>query len=100
MRDAIRLPCCSQDSANTTPFAQRKPTSTGLGEHPLGNRRIPSAIVSLRHNCAALSVRQDRELLGHKDAKTTVIYTHACTEQSEGILKRGGLAVSSPLDVN
>jgi hypothetical protein len=95
MRDAIRLPCCSQDSANTTPFAQRKPTSTGLGEHPLGNRRIPSAIVS-----PALSVRQDRELLGHKDAKTTVIYTHACTEQSEGILKRGGLAVSSPLDVN
>ena len=27
-----------------------------------------------------------------------MIYTHACTEQSERILNRGGLAVRSPLD--
>ena len=31
-------PVLSQDSANTTPFARRKPTSTGLGVHPLGKR--------------------------------------------------------------
>jgi len=35
---------------------------------------------------------------GHKDVKTTMLYTHACTERSERILQRGGLAVRSPLD--
>jgi site-specific recombinase XerD len=51
-------------------------------------RRLPTVLTQEETRC----------LLGHKNAKTTMIYTHACTERSEGVLNRGGLAVRSPPD--
>jgi len=47
---------------------------------------------------AGYDIRTVQELLGHKDVKTTMIYTCILSEVEGHVLQRGGLAVKSPLD--
>ncbi|MEX2515516.1 MAG: integron integrase [Gammaproteobacteria bacterium] len=89
----------------------KDPLSGIIGRHHLDEKNIQRAIKNaarkaginkpvsshvLRHSFAThmlesgYDIRTIQELLGHKDVKTTMIYTH--------VLNRGGYAVISPLD--
>ncbi len=89
----------------------RDPQTGRIGRHHLSERQIQRAFRSavlqvgltkmatvhtLRHSFAThllmggYDIRTVQELLGHKDLKTTMIYTH--------VLNRGGRGVNSPLD--
>jgi len=93
------------------PDLSRDPRSGVIRRHHLHERRIQRAfraaaskvgiakaatVHTLRHSFAThllmggYDIRTVQELLGHKDVKTTMIYTH--------VLNRGGRGVQSPID--
>ncbi len=96
--------------AGPSPIGQ-EPPDNGLRRHHIHESAVQKAIRiaaqrvgltkpigphTFRHSFAThllengYDIRTVQELLGHKDVKTTMIYTH--------VLNRGGLAVRSPLD--
>lgn len=95
------------------PKPSRDPRSGEVRRHHLSESAVQKAVKeailragitkrgschTLRHSFAThlleagYDIRTVQELLGHKDVRTTQIYTH--------VLNRGGLAVYSPLDLS
>ncbi len=112
---AVKYPNAARELAWQYVFASdqlsRDPRSGAIRRHHINEKGLQRAVKqavakagvhkkaschTFRHSFATHllergnDIRTVQELLGHKDVRTTMIYTH--------VLKRGGLGVASPLD--
>lgn len=76
------------DESNLQKAVREAARQTGIAKRVTCHTFRHSFATHLLEN--GYDIRTVQELLGHKDVKTTMIYTH--------VLNRGGLAVRSPLD--
>ncbi len=65
--------------------------TTLQGEHGQQTQAAGPSQVRNKIRLKHYNIRTVQELLGHKDVRTTMVYTH--------VLNRGGKGVRSPLDV-
>ena len=99
---AARLPRPARVWLRSLSSSEPRVSSKSVGDSPRSRDTLPIGITkptachTFRHCFAThlletgYDIRAVQELLGHKDVKTTMIYTH--------VLNRGGLGVRSPVD--
>ena len=77
------------DEAMTTPPTARTRTYSHFAAKPVGPHTLRHGVATHLVE-AGYGIRTVQKLLGHREVKTTMIYTH--------LLNRGGRGVQSPAD--
>jgi site-specific recombinase XerD len=91
----VHVQVVEREPAHGSPAVTEAVRKAGLTKrascHTFRHSGVYPALCGTTHLLAdGYDIRTVQELLGHKDVRTTMIYTH--------VLNRGGLGVKSPMD--